>query len=124
MTDAGAAASWVLRYVEAWTSNDPDQIAALFTEDGEYRTAPYAPPWVGHDQIVVEWLANKDEPGTWSFSFEIVAVDGDTAFMEGTTVYADSEAAKSRTYRNLWVIQLAEDGRCRRFTEWYMREPA
>jgi hypothetical protein len=33
--------SWVDRYLTAWRTNDPDDIAGLFTEDGEYHEGPY-----------------------------------------------------------------------------------
>ena len=31
-------------YVKAWGSNDPQDIAALFTEGAEYYTAPHRDP--------------------------------------------------------------------------------
>ena len=42
--------------------------------------------------------------------------DAGRAFVQGVTVYAGG----SRTYDNLWVIDLAEDGRASAFTEWFM----
>ena len=45
-------------------------------------------------------------------------IEGDRAIITGVTRYADG-----KTYSNLFVIDLAEDGRCWAFTEWYMRHP-
>ena len=42
--------------------------------------------------------------------------DGGTAFVQGRTDYRGN----SRSYDNLWIIQLAGDGRATAFTEWYM----
>ena len=122
MIDRAAAAAWVLRYVNAWASNDPDDIGNLFSAEAHYLTQPWAEPWVGRDGIVNRWLEIADEPGSWDFSFEVVGVDGRLAFVEGTTDYSKS-VDRPRVYRNLWVIEFDGDGRCSRFTEWYMKMP-
>ena len=36
--------AWVDGYVEAWNSNHPAAIGALFTEDAAYYTEPYGEP--------------------------------------------------------------------------------
>lgn len=107
---------WVEAYEKAWESNDPTAIQALFTEDATYFTAPYREPWHGRDAIVDEWLGRRDEQGSWTFRFEVMAVAGSLGFVRGWTVYTDA------TYSNLWVIRLADDGRCEEFTEWWMKE--
>ena len=66
-----------------------------------------------------EWLARKDEPEDHTFRWEILAMDGDLGFVRGWTDYTDQEPPKR--YGNLWVIRLAEDGRAREYTEWYVR---
>ncbi len=111
---------WVDAYEVAWANNDPDHIRALFTEDATYRMTPYREPWTGQDEIVAKWLEFQDEPGTWDFDQKVINISGDTAFVQGETVYMEPE---SITYYNLWVIRLAEDGRCREFTEWFMIVP-
>ena len=35
-----ASARWMQHYIAAWTSNDPEDIRALFTEDAVYATQP------------------------------------------------------------------------------------
>ena len=70
MTSAGE--KWTEAYVEAWKSNDPQQISALFSEDAIYLTSPDAEPRVGRADIVAGWLDDLDEPGTWSFDWWIV----------------------------------------------------
>jgi ketosteroid isomerase-like protein len=32
---------WAERYARAWEHGDEDAVAALFTEDAEYRSAPF-----------------------------------------------------------------------------------
>ena len=108
---------WLQRYVNAWETNDPEDVGALFTDDARYYTAPYREPWPGRQAIVEGWLDRKDPPGTWEFNQEVLGTDGDVAFVRGWTEYADGES-----YSNLWVIRLDEEGRCSEFIEWWMQE--
>jgi ketosteroid isomerase-like protein len=107
---------WVEGYRRAWESNDPDDIRALFTEDAEYRTDPWSQPWRGHDEIVAGWLQHADAPGQTTFEWATLASTDELSIVQGTTVYADS----GKTYSNLWVVRLDENGRARAFTEWWM----
>ena len=112
--------AWIDGYVRAWNSNDPDEIGALFTDDALYFTEPYASPWRGRAEIVEGWLAARDEPGDATFEWRPLVEASDLAVVTGTTVYREPP----RTYSNLWVVRLEPDGRCREFTEWWMKHPA
>lgn len=114
--DRSQVARWLEGYVRAWETNDPDDIKALFTEDAEYRTEPFAAPWRGHDDIVTSWIDRKDGPG-WGFEPGEITVCGDISFAEAVTYYPD------RTYSNLWVLRLNGDGRCSSYTEWWVLRP-
>ena len=114
--EAKDVAAWVDGYVRAWETNDPADIGRLFVDDAAYYTAPFREPWRGREAIVAGWLDRKDEPGTWTFRYEVLAIAGDLGFVRGWTRYTDPPAE----YSNLWVIQLTSDGRCSEFTEWWM----
>jgi uncharacterized protein (TIGR02246 family) len=118
MTDLNRVTAWIDGYVQAWNSNDPADIGALFTEDAEYYTAPFRPPWRGRAQIVESWLERKDESGETTFEWQPVTVTDEVAIVQGTTTYPN------QIFSNLWVIRLDDDGRCREFTEWWMEQPA
>jgi tRNA (guanine37-N1)-methyltransferase len=120
MTDRAAVEDWIGRYVRAWSSNDPEAIGELFTEDADYFTAPYREPWHGRDAIVREWLGHRDESGTWTFEHEVLGVDGGRAFVRGFTRYTAPDDPDPGPFSNLWVIELAADGRASRFVEWWM----
>jgi ketosteroid isomerase-like protein len=109
--------SWVERYLGAWISNHPDDIASLFTEDARYFTAPHREPWSGRANIVEGWIDRKDEPGRWEFRHEVLAIADDLAFVRGWTHYLDED-----DFSNLWMIRLDDGGRCSEFTEWWMVE--
>ena len=122
--------AWVAAYVRAWTSNDPDEIGPLFTADALYYTAPGLEPVRGREAIVADWLKRKDEPGTWTFRHEILAVADDPAsasgqtvgFVRGWTDYAATADGPATSYDNLWVIRLDPTGRAAEFTEWWMEQ--
>ncbi|MEA2497974.1 MAG: hypothetical protein QOH26_379, partial [Actinomycetota bacterium] len=107
---------WVDRYVAAWNSNDPAEIADLFTDDARYFDTPIDEPWVGKNEIVKEWLARKDEPGDAEFSYEIIVATPDIGILRAETRYLTT----GTDYANLWEIRLDASGACREFVEWYM----
>ncbi|HYU58680.1 MAG TPA: nuclear transport factor 2 family protein [Actinomycetota bacterium] len=117
MTDRATVERWLEGYQQAWGSNDPADIEALFAEGARYWTAPHREPWTGRAEIAREWIARKDDPGTWSFRSEILAIAGDLAFVRGWTDYPGQDPP---LYSNLWVIRFDDDGRATEFTEWWM----
>jgi uncharacterized protein (TIGR02246 family) len=119
MTNLDAVTAWVQKYRRAWESNDPDDIGGLFTDDAAYFPEPYAKPWLGRDDIITKWLAARDEPGDTTFEWHPVIVTDELAIIEATTVYREP----ARTYSNLWVLRLDNQGQARQFTEWWMQHP-
>ena len=114
--DRGHLSAWIDRYVVAWEANRPEDIADLFTEDARYFTAPHREPWEGRDGIIDGWLARKDEPGDWSFRWEIRAVCDDIGFVRCWISYPQEE----HDYSDLWEVTLDDEGRCSEFVEWWM----
>jgi ketosteroid isomerase-like protein len=114
MTNLDAVTAWIDNYRTAWESNDAEQIGNLFTEDAAYFSEPFREPWRGRAEIVRQWIARKDDPGTWTFEWHPLIVTDDLAIIEGETVYPD------RRYSNLWVLRLDHSGQARQFTEWWM----
>jgi ketosteroid isomerase-like protein len=134
--DHEAARAWLARYVDAWLSYDPDDIAGLFSEDVEYRYHPYDEPIVGRAAVVASWLgdddsddgsadaSSRDAPGTYDAEYSPVAVDGDAVVATGTSRYREVPGGPVvRSYDNCFVMRFDGDGRCREFTEFFMRRP-
>jgi len=118
MTDRAAAEAWFTGYREAWESNEPDDIRALFAADAVYRRRPEDPEaWTGADGIVEKWLENRDEPGETDFEWRLLAVDGDLAIARCVTTYHDDPPV---TYDNLFVVRLTPEGRATEFTDWWI----
>ena len=112
--------AWVAAYRRAWTSNDPADIGALFTDDAEYLPTPWSAPWSGRETIVRRWLGRRDEPGTWSFRSEVLATEGDLGIVRGETTYLATAGEPEARYANLWLIRFAPDCHAWRFEEWWV----
>ena len=130
--DHKTAQDWLDRYVDAWRSYDRDDVSALFSEDIAYRYHPSDQPIVGRDSVVASWLgegasgdaSTRDAPGTYEAEYSPVAVDGDTVVATGTSSYREVPGGPvARIYDNCFVIRFDAEGRCREFTEYYLRRP-
>ena len=126
MTDLTAVSRWLDRYADAWRSNDADQIGSLFRDDALYRWHPYDKGDSvahGREAIVRAWLAEPDEPGSWEIACEPLAVNGDLGVARCVTTYAETDGG-AKTYHNIFLVRLDDEGRCFDFTEYFMQEPA
>ena len=130
--DQQAAQDWLDRYVAAWISYDRDDISALFAEDVAYRYHPYDEPIIGREAVVASWLGEAesedastvDPPGTYEAHYSPVAVDGNTVVATGRSLYRDEPGGPVvRTYENCFVMRFDSEGRCREFTEYYIKHP-
>jgi ketosteroid isomerase-like protein len=123
---------WLQAYVAAWQSYDRERIGALFAEDVEYRYHPYDEPVRGRTAVVRSWLgedentdaSTRDAPGTFDAAYHAVAVDGDVAVATGSSSYrAEPGGAVNKAFDNCFVLRFDPAGRCREFTEWYIKRP-
>jgi hypothetical protein len=132
--DRSAAQAWLDAYVEAWKTYDRSRVEALFAEDVTYRYHPFDPEdevLRGRDAVVNGWLepdgnaSSRDAEGTYDARYEVYAVDGERVVAVGTsTYYPDTTRAKpDRVYHNVFLIEFDGAGRCRDFTEYFMKEP-
>jgi len=114
--------TWLDRYRDAWRLLDPTAIGDLFSADVRYAFDPFEEAVVGRAAVVANWLADPDEPGSWQADYEALAIDGDIAVAHGRTRYlTDDRSAVDREFANIFVCRFDDEGRCREFTEWYMR---
>ena len=132
--DRSAAQAWLDAYVEAWKTYDRGRVEALFAEDVTYRYHPFDPEdevLRGRDAVVSGWLepdgnaSTRDAEGTYEARYEVYAVDGERVVAVGTsTYYPDTTRGKpDRVYDNVFLIEFDGAGRCRDFTEYFMKEP-
>ena len=125
MIDRATVERWLAGYVAAWKSYDRDAIAALYAEDAQCRYHPHDKPIRGRDAIVESWFGagerapSRDRQGTYDATYHPVAIDGDLAVAVGESSYTDPAVV----YDNCFLVRFDADGRCREFTEWYIKRP-
>ena len=115
---------WLDAYVEAWRTYDEGAIRALFSEDATYGYHPWDEGDEvihGRDAIAAAWLGDRDEPGSWTAEYHPWAVDGDRAVAVGVSRYLAADGAVDREYHNVFLCRFDAEGRCREFTELFMR---
>ena len=110
---------WLDDYVAAWGSYDEDAILALFTPDATYAYHPYDQPIQGARAIAASWLEEPDEAGSWEASYAPALIEGNAALAKGETRYASGDV-----FSNLFELEFDAEGRCGRFTEWFMKHPS
>jgi hypothetical protein len=124
MIDTATLQHWLDDYVEAWRSNDPRKIEALFSEHARYSWSPFdEEPAAGRAAIVEGWLNEPDDPDSWECGYQPLAVDGDVAIASGWTRYRPEGSKPGREYANVFVMRFDRQGLCSEFTEWYMQRP-
>jgi ketosteroid isomerase-like protein len=108
--------AWIAAYERAWRTAGADLLRDLFTADATYRMSPYAQPASGLDEIAALWEREREGPEeSFEMGHEIVAVEGDTGVVRVEVSYGEPRRGE---YRDLWIVRLAADGRCREFEEW------
>jgi len=120
--------AWLNSYSHAWETYDRNDIAALFSENAEYRWHPADDPEKGRDTIVDAWLnpggnaSDRDAPGTYKGEYEVYAVDGNRAVAVGTSTYWKDATRHQidRVYYNNWLLEFDDEGKCSSFTEYWM----
>lgn len=118
---------WIEAYRRAWSTDDPADVAALFTEDAIYSPFPWPREdrwWRGRELIVEQWIRRGDSRIEWRFEHQILAVEDDTAVIEGWTFYDRGQGdAWEEAYANIWLVRFAPDSRAREFAEWWVQRP-
>ena len=130
--DTATVAAWLDAYVAAWKAYDPEAIGALFADEVKYRFHPYDDPVEGREAVVESWLGEgdhegapgRDEDGTYDASYRPIAVEGDVAVAIGSSTYTRGpDGPIDEIYDNCFVMRFDDDGRCREFTEWFIKRP-
>lgn len=122
--DIDALGSWLEAYGRAWISNDPADVAGLFTENAVYHYGPYSQPSRGRDAIVKAWVSDPMGQRDIRFRSEPLAVAGDLGVGHWAVSFTPAANPVVRTeIDGILVLRFDEDGRCREHREWYaMRE--
>ncbi len=107
---------WLDRYFAAWVSNDPTDVAGLFTRDAVYAIGPFAEEWRGRDEIVRRWTSGQQEDV--DARYEILATIGDRGMAHWNVTARGPGQPAWDEWDGILLITFATDGRCRDHREW------
>jgi len=107
-------------YVAAWRAKDTALLAQVLNDDITYKTSPFAEPLVGLDAVKKFWLEATAEGEEFTITHALVAIEGDIAVLRVDVHYT---APIERTWKDLWIVQIGDDGLCFTFEEWPIEQP-
>ena len=106
---------WMGAYERAWLAPGTDAVASLFADDATYSMHPFAEPVAGIAAIRRLWDEERPAGERFTMEWRIVAVEGEVGVVRLEVHYLAPEV---EIFRDLWIVRLGEDGRCRAFEEW------
>ena len=113
--DRAGVQTWVSRYEQLWRHPGTDLLGELFRPDASYLPSPWAKPADGLAEIARFWESERTGPDEeFTMTSDVIAVDGHTAIVRVIVDYG----AGGTPWRDLWVLEFADDGRCSSFEEW------
>jgi hypothetical protein len=119
--DSSSVRAWVVDYERVWRTAGTDDVGNLFTEQATYCMAPFQEPHRGLEAIRALWDAERSGPDeNFDMTFDIVAVDDPCAVVRLEVRYGPPDP---KVFRDLWVLEFDDDGRCRAFEEWPFSPP-
>jgi hypothetical protein len=116
MTSRADVGEWLAAYERAWRTAGTGELGRLFSDDASYQLEPFDAPLAGLDAIAAMWEREREGPDEqFTMRSAIVAVDHDTAVVRIEVHY---EGPPAKEYRDLWILEFDQTGRCRSFEEW------
>ena len=112
---------WVMEYGRAWEEKDGNAVAAIFTEDAEYRSSPFRVPDVGSDGIRAYWRRATSTEEDVEVRMGAPIVDGDRVAVEWWATMR--EDGREITLPGCLLLRFAPDGRCKALREYWHLEP-
>ena len=127
--DRAGVERWIDAYRKAWAT----RCTRRTSRRSSPRTSSYSPLSVAAWREPLGAAATRssasgasrgDSTIGWRFDHEILAVEGDTAVIEGWTYYDRGDGEPwEEAYANIWLVRFADDGRAREFAEWWVQRP-
>ncbi|RDI68732.1 nuclear transport factor 2 family protein [Nocardia pseudobrasiliensis] len=114
--ERAAVEAWMHGYELAWRSPGTARLRDLFAEEIGYLPSPWAQPVRGLAALARFWEDGRSGPNEpFTMTFDIVAVEGDTAVVRVAVEYPADHPSR---WRDLWIIRFDSRGHCTWFEEW------
>jgi hypothetical protein len=119
--DRAELEGWIDGYERAWRSPGVGPLKELFAATATYRASPFAEPVAGLPAIGEFWDAERDGPDeAFTMHARVIAVDGRVGVVRVEVAYGEPVTDR---WLDLWILELADDGRCVAFEEWPFAPP-
>jgi ketosteroid isomerase-like protein len=115
--DESWAHEWITDYGDAWRRKDAEAVAALFTKEAVYRSAPLRPPTVGRDAIRDYWANATATQEDLDLRFGEPIVHGNRVVVEWWAQMRDD--GREITLPGCLVLHFAPGGRCEELREYW-----
>jgi ketosteroid isomerase-like protein len=119
--DHASAGDLLERYKRAWETFDGDAWTNLFTDDAEYHRDPFEPPMVGSNALRAYLLQLSDTQDQVEMTVERHWVVGATVLAAWHASYIVVQTRARVRLAGFMTLEIAGDGRIRRFREWWHR---
>ncbi len=116
LTDRAVVSRWLAEYEAAWRAPGIEGLVEIFPGDATYRLSPMKSPssaWIRSGGCGMR--KGTARMRSFTLATEILAVDGPTGVVRAEVHYGDPVRQE---YRDLWIMQIGDDGRCNSFEEW------
>lgn len=111
---------WLGRYFQAWVSNDPEEVASLFSEDAVYYYGPFTEPYRGRKTIVDRWVANPGGQFDIKTQHEAIAVQGNVGVAHWNVKFrSQANLAKVNELDGILMLRFNSMLECNEHREWY-----
>jgi ketosteroid isomerase-like protein len=110
---------WLSDYKTAWETRDADLAARLFTPDASYREQPFEAAHLGQDGVRNYWSQATADQRDVRFTSSVLAEDGPMAMAHWHAVFTRVSSGVSVELDGIFLLEFAEDGRCRDLKEWW-----
>ena len=110
---------WLEAYGNAWETKDPQAATPLFTEDATYQKTPYDEPFQGRGEIADYWSSVTADQKGIDFSYETVAVNGDTGIALWSARFRTISADAPVELNGVFILEFADAGHVCSLREWW-----
>jgi uncharacterized protein (TIGR02246 family) len=116
---AAALQAWLGKYEAAWEQRDPDQAAALFTENATYRETPFQEPFKGRAGIRKYWAEVTADQRMIDFKSDVIAVQGNVGVAHWSATLTTASTGAKVELDGVFVLTFDASGLCASLREWW-----
>ena len=117
--DEAGFADWLDRYGRAWEARDPEQAAALFTEQASYRETPFDEAMIGRRAIAEYWAGAVAGQKDVKFTHEVLACRGDEGFARWHAAFTGVPGGEAIDLDGVFRCRFGEGGLVSALEEWW-----